>query len=246
MSARNRRLEKLLTVLTAKERIIAILRAWNRGQEEDPELRASLPPSQFGAFNRYMSLLWVANVDLAVTNGHLSDRLQELAAAGYHLQLLESLAAQLGQLPEDLDEDHRIIVGDEPKSISVLDLLRRHEGELRRSLQAAIRWTRQQARALEIVWAELALEFDGEPPALPSARQILKETKEGLAVLAKQVAAGGRVRRLPEPSDTILDKCREVIENAARLMKVREGIDIDDRTPVLVREYVGFDPTKIA
>src|SRR5439155_21429626 len=64
MSMLRSRLERLTPALTAKERILALLRARATGLEPDPEIRRTLPDDQRREFDRYAGLLYTANVQL--------------------------------------------------------------------------------------------------------------------------------------------------------------------------------------
>ena len=60
------RLDGLWGKLSAKERGIALLRAFKAGEEEDPMLRRKMPPEQIPDFNRYILLLQRVNQGLGV------------------------------------------------------------------------------------------------------------------------------------------------------------------------------------
>lgn len=51
------RLNKLMPVLSARERAILILESWKRGEEEDPLWRRTMPPEQSTEFNRLIGLM---------------------------------------------------------------------------------------------------------------------------------------------------------------------------------------------
>lgn len=57
MSGRKGRLDKLCSALTARERAILVLRAWKEGQDEDPQLRRTMPLDQVISFNAYIDLM---------------------------------------------------------------------------------------------------------------------------------------------------------------------------------------------
>jgi hypothetical protein len=59
----NQRLDRLYPALTAKERALLVLRAWKADQEEDAQVRRTMPPDQSLEFNRYIHLMNAANLD---------------------------------------------------------------------------------------------------------------------------------------------------------------------------------------
>jgi hypothetical protein len=69
----NQRLDRLYPALTAKERALLVLRAWKVDQEEDSQVRRTMPQSQAPDFNHYIHLMNAANRDagkyIVVLNG---------------------------------------------------------------------------------------------------------------------------------------------------------------------------------
>ncbi len=51
------RLDKLYPALTAKERALLVLRAWKQDEEEDRQVRLTMPDGQAREFNRYIDLM---------------------------------------------------------------------------------------------------------------------------------------------------------------------------------------------
>jgi hypothetical protein len=62
----SQRLDRLYPALTAKERALLVLRAWKGDQEEDVQVRRTMPQSQAPDFNHYIHLMNAANGDLAL------------------------------------------------------------------------------------------------------------------------------------------------------------------------------------
>ena len=75
----NQRLDRLYPALTAKERALLVLRAWKGDQEEDVQVRRTMPQSQAPDFNHYIHLMNAANGDL-----------------GKYITVLNLIATQLG------------------------------------------------------------------------------------------------------------------------------------------------------
>jgi hypothetical protein len=68
---------------------------------------------------------------------------------------------------------------------------------------AAPRW--KQMRALEIVWAELCDEFDGEDIVQPDRRGYLKDAKS----LIQRLFQAGPRRKWPEPEPELVENFRQ-------------------------------------
>jgi len=75
----SQRLDRLYPALTAKERALLVLRAWKGDQEEDVQVRRTMPQSQAPDFNHYIHLMNAANHDL-----------------GKYITVLNLIAGQLG------------------------------------------------------------------------------------------------------------------------------------------------------
>jgi hypothetical protein len=60
----SQRLDRLYPALTAKERALLVLRAWKEDQEEDSQVRRTMPQSQAPDFNHYIHLMNAANLDM--------------------------------------------------------------------------------------------------------------------------------------------------------------------------------------
>jgi hypothetical protein len=61
----SQRLDRLYPALTAKERALLVLRAWKADQEEDSQVRRTMPSAQALDFNHYIHLMNAANLDMA-------------------------------------------------------------------------------------------------------------------------------------------------------------------------------------
>ncbi len=86
------RLSRLMQALTAKERAILVLQAWQAGTEEDPDWRSSIPASQAREFNQLIDLMnaSVLRVGRFITSlEHEVDKL-ELRAAWLESELIRT------------------------------------------------------------------------------------------------------------------------------------------------------------
>ncbi len=73
------RLKQLSPTLSARERAILILKAWNEGRPEDPAWRRTMPQSQLAGFGRYIDLMNVAHRELTLVIKSLSQMTDSLA-----------------------------------------------------------------------------------------------------------------------------------------------------------------------
>lgn len=203
------RLGKLAPSLSAKERFLLVLQAHNAGEPEDPEVRRTMPPGQRKEFNRYAHLVYAANAQLWPMLVALSALLDNMEYAYERFGLLEKGAAQLeeahaAQLAKDAAEG----------GYTVPMFLRELQGELETSIrhELSLRW--RELRALEIVWAEVDAECDGEPATEQQVRDRAGKTKARLKALAEQLASKGPKPRLPEPAPEFVDQVRAVLHSA--------------------------------
>jgi hypothetical protein len=67
-------------------------------------------------------------------------------------------------------------------------------------------------RALEVVWVEIAAQFNGEDPRHADLQAKAAEVSARLQQLGQSVA--GRSRRLPEPTEAMLAEMRGRVEEA--------------------------------
>ena len=61
----DRRLDRLVPALSAKERALLVLRHYKEGTEAPPAITATMPPHQAQEFNRLIRLMNAANLELA-------------------------------------------------------------------------------------------------------------------------------------------------------------------------------------
>ena len=86
--------------------------------------------------------------------------------------------------------------------------------EVRR--EVVLRW--QELRALEIVWAEVRGEFDGEDAVHPELRREAQEAAQKLRELGRQLG----LRRLEEPAEALVDQVRDCLDHAFKLLNLVE------------------------
>jgi hypothetical protein len=189
------RLRRLTPELTAKERAVLVLRAVNAGEEPDPEILATMPREQNREFDRYAGLSYVANGELGALCRAIQSQVEGLDAQRLQIEELERAAALLEE-EFGLEKQGRLRGWRRKESVTVPEFLRGLALELRD----------------EIVWNEIAQEFDGEDPVHAELRQRAADTGELARSLAFQV--GRRRRSLPRPSDEITAEVRDLVDRS--------------------------------
>ena len=207
MSSLRSRLGKLAPGLTAKERFILLLRTHNAGEPQDPEIRRTMPKSEIRAFNRYAHLAYVANVTVGPLLFAISVHAEGIEYASQRITMIEAAASQLEEAYPEGFEAHEGMV-------TVPDFLRGLAKELRKDMWSdlSLRW--RELRAVEIVWDEIAGEFDGEPIVDEKMRRLRDETRDKLMQLSGVFSANGQKKRLPEPAAAFVDQLRDAVKQA--------------------------------
>jgi len=209
MSVLTARLDKLAPALTAKERAILMLRRHTAGLEPDPELLRSMPKEQAREYDRYAGLAYVANAHLGSLLRVIHMQVDSLE---FHRDQLANLDEAAGRLESELPDEvqaNPVRGWRKREKVSVPEFLRGLALEMRTNLQEALvlRW--QELRALEIVWNEIAAEFDGEDTLHPELRREANDTGAKIKALA-----GKKAKSLPGPEDPMVTDTRELVDQA--------------------------------
>jgi hypothetical protein len=212
------RLTRLLPSLTPQQRAVLVLRARNANTEPAPELLRDSQAADRRAFNRYMALVYVANADLGALCYVIALQVEGSEFGRNQVSLLNAAAALAEQAegltrPAPASRHWR-----RKKTVGTGEFLRGVAAELRyEALQeVSLRW--RELRALEIVWAEVAAEFDGEDPVHPELRQKAAETEVKLRELAREL----HLRHLPEPEEALVAMTRELLDHAFAYLNLVE------------------------
>jgi hypothetical protein len=94
----SQRLDKLYPALTTKERAILVLRSWEEDQEEDLQVRRTMPQSQALDFNHYIHLMNAANGDLGMYVAALNGIAKELGLKAAWLASLQMWGIRIWDL----------------------------------------------------------------------------------------------------------------------------------------------------
>ncbi len=211
------RLQKVTQGLSPHQRISLVLQALRDGRDADPELARINDPREKKAFNRYIALLYCANVGLAPRCHGLSIVTDELARAAERVRLLEQAAGVL-------EEDHGLTrprrVRDwrkTRKNMQVNEFLRSLAAEMRAELldDLALRW--QELCAVELVWDEISDQVAGEDPVAPETRAKANDMSALLQALSNELS--GTRHRLEEPDAAMVAEARDTVDQAFKQLE---------------------------
>jgi hypothetical protein len=173
-----RRLDRLFTALTPKERAILVLRAWKAGREPNRQLLTSTSQQEAHEYNRLVDLLQIATGDLTqyLVCIHLLAGQLEIRLSWYLTVLLWGNSTFPNERAEEIGE-------------ALLNGLVEGIG---------MRW--RELGALDVLLAEIAEEVDGEDVLHPEAREVYDRTREQLQALHASVTRYGGTCELQEPT----------------------------------------------
>jgi hypothetical protein len=231
-----RDLERLYPALSAKERVLLILRAWKAGEDHDPQIRYTIPTKQTYEYNRLIALVRGASGDLSHYIVLVAQLVEQLSLrwcwlASLHLgalnacQLAESaLAATHGKekaalrraLKPTMTRFAVSLYGD-PRW-GKADGRQRMTGDVvAEGLVEGIRemWPQRwrELRASEIIVAEIAEEFDGEDPLHIEVRELLEKCRADLLDLQDLLERYTGKLAQEEPEEALLVRLREIVRN---------------------------------
>ncbi|HLF79731.1 MAG TPA: hypothetical protein VJB57_19795 [Dehalococcoidia bacterium] len=221
MTVLSSRLTRLTPVLTAKERAILALRAHNTGVDLDPDVRGKMPREQVREYNRYAGLAYIACSELGALCLVIASHVDCLDNQCRQFEMLEEAGGIIAkELGEEVDK-RRVRGWRKKASVTVPHFLAGVAEDLRREVHQglALRW--QEIRAVEVVWDEIALEFDGEDAAASELRAKAEEVKTALLDLNRRIS-GTRARPLPEADDAAMTRMRELVDQAFKVLGLLE------------------------
>ncbi len=197
MTDQGRRVGKMLSALTARERVLLILRAIKEGGEADPAVRFTMPDEQRQEFNHFIFLMNGVNCDLGTFTAYLSAMVGQLSL---RLGWLITVALLI-----DCDDK-----GMEQRWSRI-------EATLTETLVDGIAQYWRQVKAVEAVVEEARKEFGGEDPCVPFIRSKLDEAKAQLEEIHGRLQELGVATELPEISDEDLKLPRGIMQHAERI-----------------------------
>ena len=197
MTDQGRRVGKMFSALTARERALLILRAIKEDGEADPAVRFTMPDEQCQEFNHYIFLMNGVNCDLGTFTAYLGAMVGQL-----NLRLGWLITVALLIDCGDKEMEHR---------------WSRIETALTETLVDGIPNYWRQVKAVEAVIEEARKEFGGEDPCVPFIRSKLDEAKAQLEEIHGRLQELAVATELPEISDEDLKVPRGIMQHAERL-----------------------------
>ncbi|MDO8615286.1 MAG: hypothetical protein Q7T33_06065 [Dehalococcoidia bacterium] len=188
------RLDKIYPALTARERALLVLQAWQDDTDEDRLVRSTMPAAQVTDFNRYIELMNATNQKIGVFI--LAVRL-----------LVDHLSLRFGWLLTVL------LLGAEVKEecrrrSRVDDLWEIHVKALRNGITK--RWT--ELRSAEEVLNEIGQQFEVEDPTIPSLREVVESIRGDLLELREKGGPYLGDLDLPGPDEELTKQLRELAD----------------------------------
>jgi hypothetical protein len=197
MTEQGRRVGKLFSALTARERALLILRAIKEGGEPDPVVRFTMPDEQRQEFNHYVFLMNGVNRDLATFTLYLGATVGQL---NLRLGWLITVALLIDCGDKEIESRWNRI-----------------EAVLKEALVDGIAQNWRQVKAVEAVVEEARKEFGGEDPCVPLIRSKLDEAKAQLEEIHERLHSLGIEAELPEISDEDLALPRGIMQHPERI-----------------------------
>ena len=197
MTDQGRRVGKMLSVLTARERVLLILRAIKEDGEADPAVRFTMPDEQRQEFNHYIFLMNGVNCDLGTFTAYLSAMVGQL---NLRLGWLITVALLIDCSDKGMERRWRRI-----------------ETALTETLVDGIAQYWRQVKAVEAVIEEARKELGGEDPCVPFIRSKLDEAKAQLEEMHERLDGLGVATELPEINDEDLEAPRRIMHHAERI-----------------------------
>ncbi len=182
-----RRLDGVYGGLTARERVLIVLRRWKEGKDEDEAITRLMPAAQHREYNRLMRLVSAATDDLTryVVIVHL---LVGQLDVKYHW-LLSTVLWWRAERRKDRTSIEEIVE-------ALIDGIR---------TGVTMRW--QELQSVEIVLTEIAEELDGEDPVHPEVREMFGQTKATVTALHEAMQPYAQFE-LSEPEADVVEAVR--------------------------------------
>jgi hypothetical protein len=222
------RLNRLMPVLTAKERGILVLRALQSGTPEDPSWRSTMPREQSSVFNHYIFLMNACNIYLPLYITMVEGHVQQLWLRLYWMEALMTFGNRLWELGKFVAPAMRGAAKEAMQgTFPVVELP--WDGEehpnswlnvtedMYKTLRLWLVSLWQEVRSIDAILDEVALEFDGEDPLRPIMRKVLEKARRDLTLLHGAFNKDEPLE-LPEPDDEAMTLARKYFDNGYRLM----------------------------
>jgi hypothetical protein len=210
-------MNRVTTLMSGKERALLVLQASNAGVEPDPQLRIIDDPAQARVFDRLMGLIYVINVELdCVCHGILfyAERMEETRP----LEFLRDAAALVEEQSGETVDPSVVRRWRKQPKLSNPEFFYGVAEELRRLilLPDVLARCREMA-SLDVVWKELAQEFDGQDPR---SRELVDKAEATWAKLRALVDRFDGPKKLPAADDGLVSLIRDRVDHALKYLRL--------------------------
>jgi len=214
------RLSRLTPALSGKQRALLVIRAHLDGREPDPDLFAPLPAEQRREYDYYIALLYTSNTTLGVL---LQSLIWIVDALERDLEQYAMLTQASRLVEEALEETPDPDLARRWKSrsnVTLPEFLRGLERDIKTGGLKRLLLLWQELRGLELVWAEITGECDGDDLRRPDLVEQATTLRSRLFELI-QNASPKHAKKLPEPNEEALRGIRDQVDEAMRMMGFR-------------------------
>ncbi len=223
------RLDKLMPMLSARERAILVLRSLKDKTPEDPMWRQTMPREQSPEFNRLLVLMNACNIHLplyiTMVEQHAEQMwirlnwLMTMTEFGSALWKLGSLvpASKRRQAEKAVAEMYPVVElpwdrEEHPQSwLNVSD-------NMEKNLRDGVAHLWDDLNAIDAVLADVAKEFGGGDPLRPIMRGVLDKTRKELSLL-HELYSGKEALDIREPSRDALEVVQAYFDAGKSLME---------------------------
>jgi len=214
------RLNRLTPALSGKQRALLVLRANLDGREPDRAL-LTMPADQRREYNYFISLAFVSNSTLGTLLRSLTWIVDALEGNVDEYAMLARAAKMFEEAFEETPDLDEVRKWQKSSNVTLPLFLRGLEADIKASGLQRLLLLWQELRGVELVWAEIAGECDGDDLRHPDLVAEATALRSRLLELIQNVSAK-RAKKPPEPSEESLRGIRHQVDEAMRMFGFRE------------------------
>ena len=229
MSTLGTRLDKVMPVLSARERAILVLRSLKDKTPEDPMWRQTMPREQSPEFNRLIVLMNACNIHLPLYITMVEQHAEQMWLRLNWLMTMTEFEAALWNLGSLVPTSKRRAAEKAVADVfPVVELpwdLEEHplswlnvSDNMEKNLRDGVAHLWDDLNAIEAVLADVAKEFAGEDPMRPIMRGVLDKTRKELSLL-HELYSGKEALAVREPSQNALALAQTYFDAGKSLME---------------------------
>ena len=216
------RLNRLTPALSGKQRALLVLRANLDGHEPDRAL-LTMPADQRREYDYFISLAFVSNNTLGTLLRSLTWIVDALEGNVDEYAMLARAAKMFEEAFEETPDLEEVRKWQQSSNVTLPLFLRGLEADIKASGRQRLLLLWQELRGLELVWAEIAGECEGDDLRHPDLVAEATALKSRLLELI-QNASPKHAKKPPEPSEEALAGIRNHVDDAMSMMGFREPL----------------------